>query len=579
MNKIPERRAGSIDGGKTPVDAICEFRMRRPGTVSPQRVPAGIGAWLFAFLLCLPAWAQVGPAGPVASSIQPEVPQDPLGRTTPRGTVLGFLLAERKGQDDLAVQFLNTRLSGKSAVALARQLYTVLDRRLPAELPNLSDKPEGARSNPLMPNEDRVGTISGNATDVDIVVERVDRGTSGSLWLFSRKTLDSIPNLYAETNLASVDDLLPEFLVNTRIANVPLYQWLAVFVGMPLFYIAVTLSGHLLGMVLGALRRRLLGNPDLSNPGILPIPIRLLLLALGIHWIFSDVSLPLFARQFWSSTATVITIAATAWLLILLTGWIEQYAHRLIRERNITGVAAILRLVRRVTELLVIVAGVLVTLYRFGLNPTAFLTGLGVGGIAVALAAQKTLENVIGGISLILDRVVHLNDTITLGNIRGTVENIGLRSTRIRTLDRTVVSIPNGQMANMTLENFSTRDKFWFHPVLALRVGTSAAKIRTVVECIGRLLKESQEVAADSVRVHFLQFARESLEVEVFAYVSVRDWPQFLAIQEGLLLRIAECLESVGVQIALPLQAAFAGAVNDAAGQASVDARAGQRPG
>ena len=480
-------------------------------------------------------------------------------------------MAERKGQDDLAVQYLNTRLSGKAAVALAHQLFTVLDRRLPPKLPYLSEKPEGAQSNPLRPDEDRVGTISGKTAEVDIVVERVDRGTSGSLWLFSRKTLDSIPELYEETNLASADDILPKILVNTRIANVPLFQWLAVFVGMPLFYFAVTLSGRLLGLLIGALRRRLVGNPDLTNPGILPIPVRLLLLAFAIHWAIAEVSLPLFARQFWSSTATVISIAGSVWLLILLSGRLEQYAHRLLSRRHITGVSAILRLVRGVIDVLLIVTGVLVTFYIFGLNPTAFLTGLGVGGVAVALAAQKTLENVIGGVSLIIDRVVHLGDTIKLGDIRGTIEDITLRSTRIRTLDRTVVSVPNGQMANMTLENFSTRDKFWFHPVLALRVGTTAAQIRSVIDCIRGLLERSREVVPDSVRVHFLRFARASLEVEVFAYILARDWTQFLEIQEGLLLAIAECLESARVQIALPLQAAFASASNDAEHQVSID--------
>jgi MscS family membrane protein len=194
------------------------------------------------------------------------------------------------------------------------------------------------------------------------------------------------------------------------------------------------------------------------------------------------------------------------------------------------------------------------------LNPTAFLTGLGVGGVAVALAAQKTLENVIGGVSLILDRVVHLGDTIALGpDIFGTIEDISLRSTRIRTLDRTVVSVPNGRMANMTLENFSARDSFWLHSVLGLRYGTTAAQIRTAIDGIRRLLEDSRDVLPGSVRVRFRAFARVSFEVEVFAYILSPDWPRFLEIQEGLLLRIAECFESNGVQMAFPPQAVLAG--------------------
>jgi MscS family membrane protein len=507
--------------------------------------------------LCLvqspPADAQNATIPHVAAPVPHAAAKDALDRNTPKGTVLGFLLAGRKGQYELAVQYLNTRLSGKEAATLARQLFTVLDRRLPPKLPGLSDLPEGSRSNPLRPDEDRVGTIAGAGGDVDIILERVDRGLSGPLWLFSRKTLESVPGLYEETNLASADDVVPEFL-KIRIAGIALYHWLAAFVGMPLIFYIATLLSRLFGLVLGRSRRRFYRNPDLSNPDVLPKPVRLLLLALVIRWTISKVGLPLFARQIWSSTAIVITIAATAWLLIRVAGWIEQYIQRLLIRRKITGLTAIVRLLLAVFDLLIFVAAALVTVYRFGLNPAAFLTGLGVGGIAIALAAQKTLENVIGGVSLILDRVVRLGDTIALGDIRGTVEAISLRSTQIRTLDRTVVSVPNGQMANMTLENLSARDKFWFHPILALRYGTTAIQVRALVERIRGLLEQSRDIVPGTVSVHFYQFARMSLEVEVFAYVLGRDLKQFRGIRERLLLRIAECFESTGVQIAVPLQ-------------------------
>ncbi len=523
------------------------------------------------FLECAPAWAQVGAANPVPGTAQPAVEQDALGRTTPRGTVLGFLIAERKGQHELAVQYLDTRLTGGAAVALADQLFTVLDRRLAPRLPKLSELPEGSRSNALRPDEDRVGTISGPGGDVDIVVERVDRESSGFIWLFSGKTLDSVPELYEETNLTLADDILPEVFVENRIGGIALYHWLAAFVGMPLFYYALTLWSRLLGGVLGRLRRRLYRKPDLPNPEVLPKPLRLLFLAFLIRWGVSKIALTLFARQIWSSIATVITIAAVVWLLILVTLWIEHYVHRLLVRREITGVTAILRLACGTIDLMLVVAGLLVTFYCFGLSPTTFLTGLGVGGIAVALAAQKTLENVIGGVSLILDRVVHLGDIIALGNIKGTVEAISLRSTRIRTLDRTVVSVPNGQMANMTLENFSSRDKFWFHPILAPRYGTTAAQIRTALDLVRRLLEQSRHVVPDSVRVRLVRLAQASFEIEVVAYVRSRELTQFLEIQEGLLLRIAECLQSAGIQMSSPLQAALAGEITESRRNARID--------
>src|ERR1700675_4941761 len=159
---------------------------------------------------------------------------------------------------------------------------------------------------------------------------------------------------------------------------------------MPLLFFLTVLLNRLLSHLIGRLRRRVYRKPDLSNPELLPKPVRLLLLAFVIQLMNSKVSLPLLARQFWSSTATVITIAASVWLFLLFASWGEEYARRLLRSRNLAGGTSMLHLTRWVVDLLVIFAGVLVTLHYFGVNLTAALAGLGVGGIAVALAAQKT---------------------------------------------------------------------------------------------------------------------------------------------------------------------------------------------
>ena len=508
-------------------------------------------------LFCVPVWTQVTATSSTPPATKPEVPKDALGRTTPRGTVLGFVTAARKGDYEHAVQYLNTRLRGQAATNLAQQLFVVLDRRLPARLNALSDLPEGSLSNPLKPNEDLAGTISSSNGNVDIILERVDRGKSGPVWLFSSYTLESIPDLYQEVNVVSVDNFLPGFLVNTRLAGVPLFEWLAVFVGMPLLYLLTIPLDHALSRLVGHWRRRLFRRPSLSNPQVLPNPIRILLLALIIRWLLTKLSLPLLARQFWSSTASMIAIAGCVWLLILFNAGLERYISRRLQVRHLTGATSVLRLARRAIDGLIVFAGVLVTLYHFGVNPTAALTGLGVGGIAVAFAAQKTLENTIAGVSLILDRAVRVGDTLKVGEIVGTVDDVGLRSTRIRTMDRTVVSVPNGQIANMSLEKLSARDKFWFHPILSLRSGTTSGQMDSVLTSIRSLLEEARLVEPDSVRVRFLSFGPSSLDVEVFAYLLAKDWNQFLELQEDLLLRIMGCVESAGVQIAIPSQMIF----------------------
>jgi MscS family membrane protein len=517
------------------------------------------GACLFSaglLMFCATARSQPGVTGSPSVPAQPGLSQDILGRSTPRGTVLGFLLAERKEDHEAAVQYLNTRLRGEAAATLAHQLYVVLDRGLPARLSQLSDRPEGSLSFPAKPDQDLVGTIGGDG-GVDIVVERVDRKGSGSVWLFSSKTLAAVPGLYEEANTIAVESAIPEFLVRTRIGPVPLFELLALFIGLPLLYLIPTLVNRLLNPLSGRVRRYMRKNPDLPDPQVLPKPVRLLLMALTIRWALSKVALSLLAREFWSSTAAVITIVASAWILILCDGAIENVIRRRLVHLEQNAATSVLRLSRRAVDFLWLVAGILVCLHHFGVNLTAALAGLGVGGIAVALAAQKTLENVIGGISVIFDQTARVGDRVKVCDKDGSVEDIGLRSTRIRTDDRTVVSVPNGQLAMVILENFSFREKFWFHHTLRLRYETSASTMRAILDGVRTYLAQHTRVEGSSVRVRFIAFGSASLDVEVFAYIFAGDWAQFLETQEELLLDIIENVQQAGASMALPPQTVY----------------------
>ena len=509
------------------------------------------------FLICATAEGQLGIPGSPPASTQPGNIPDVLGRTTPRGTVLGFLRAAAKGDNEVAAEYLNTLQLGEDAALLAHQLFVVLDRRLPARLNQLSDRPEGSLPFLTKPNVDLVGTISNGKYKVDILLERVGGEKSGQVWLFSRRTLDAVPELFDEVNTISVERALPGFLVHTRIGQVALFEWVGILVGLPLLYVLTGLLRRGLKPLVGSLRRRLQKNPNISDVEVLPIPARLLLMALIIRWALSGITLPLLGRQFWSGAAATITIGSCIWLFILLNARCEDLVQRRLVRVNNTGATAVLRLGRRTIDLLVIFVGMLVALRYFGVKPTAALAGLGVGGIAVALAAQKTLENVIGGISIIFDKAVRVGDMLNTGTTMGVIESVGLRSTRIRTLDRSLVSVPNGQLANVQLENLSIRDKFWLHPNISLRYETTGQMVRSIVDSVSELLKQHGFVEHGSVRVRFVRFATSSLDIEVFAYVLGRDWGHFLEIQEELLLRIMGIVEATGAHLAFPSQTMY----------------------
>jgi MscS family membrane protein len=506
-------------------------------------------------LSCPTLWSQAAPAKSTSAEAPPASPADTIGRGTPRGTVLGLLSAARNRNTGLAALYLDTSLRGADAEALASQLAAVINRRLPPRLNEISDMPEGSQRDPLNPDEDLVGVIQIANGDLDILVERVDRGKAGKVWLFSRKTLASIPGAFQELNNSALERFLPNFMITTRVAEIPLYNFVAFFVGMPFLYWLTGVLNLVVSLAAGVLRRRLRGNDDLPNPQVLRPPFRLLLLALAIRWLISTVPLPLLARQFWSTTALMIVVLACMWLLMLLNESGERYLVG--QRRSLSGSAAVLRLVRRLIDGIVLFSGLLFTLHHFGVNLTATLTGLGVGGIAVALAAQKTLENVIAGVSLVVDQAVNVGDFLNLGDIQGTVVEVGLRSTRIRTVDRTVVSLPNGQIANMRLETLSLRDKFLFHPVVGLRYETTPVQLHSFMAGVRSLLNEHANVDSITVRVRFMRFGASSLDVDIFAYVFAHDWNNFLEIQEELLFGIMDIVRKAGAEIAFPSQSLY----------------------
>ena len=324
-----------------------------------------------------------------------------------------------------------------------------------------------------------------------------------------------------------------------------------------MFYLLTLLLNRLLTPLIRALSRRFLHSTTVFNRQVLPMPVRILILAFATHWFGASLPLPLLVRQFWSNLATLLTIVGAG-----LAGDSGQRRGRAVHPPSYCARQPVCRRVAGTADATLgrpdRAAGRPAQLLRhFGVDPTPALAGLGVGGIAVALAAQKTLENVVAGASLIFDQAVQVGDFLKVGDVVGTVEQIGLRSTRIRTLDRTVVSIPNSQIANATLETLSARDRFWFHPVVGVRYETTPEQLRAALDGIRRLLLDDPSVDDESVRVRFLRLGQFSLDIDVFAYVKARDWNHFLELQEQLLFGVTGAVTSAGAEIAFPSQTMY----------------------
>ena len=495
---------------------------------------------------------QPTPAPPAAAPAAPEQPKDPLGRETPRGTVLGFMTAAREQKQDVAPLYLNSGLSGEDAIELAQKLYVVLNSRLPVRVNILSDRADGSLVNPLRPDEDIVGTINTARGPLELIVERVDGPNGTRVWLFSRETLSAIPDVYNEIDLVTVDRILPNFLATPNIGGIRIVDWILLIAGIPLLYKLLGLLGPLFNPLL-VLGRKAMGRP--AGPKLtVHGSVRLLILAALIRWFVLTIDLPLIERQLYAIIRIAFLICGLVWLVLLLNDFAERYARTRIHVSHLGESVALLRLARRVADVLVICAGGIAALAYLGIDATAALAGLGIGGIAVALAAQKTLENVIGGFSLVFDKAVRVGDFLKLGDVFGTVDRVGLRSTRIRTLDRTILSVPNGQIATANIETISDRDKFWFRHVFGVRYGTTPEQIRQIVSRVRDLLRGRTGVEIDTVRARFIRVAPSSLDIEIVSYIFAADWPAFLEIQEELLLRIMEIVDEAGTELAFPSQ-------------------------
>lgn len=461
--------------------------------------------------------------------------------------------AARDNKQEVAPLYLNSGLSGDNATQLAHKLYVVLNSRLPVRVNILSDKAEGSLANPLKPDEDIVGTINTARGPLDLIVERVDGDNGARVWLFSGETLRAIPDVYNEIDLVTIDGILPQFLSAPHIFGIRIFDWFLLIAGIPLLYRLLGLLGPLFNPLV-AFVRRTLGQP--AGPSVSQVhgSIRLLALAAIIRWFVLTIDLPLIERQLYAIIRAAFLICGVVWLLLLLNDFGERYVRRRIPVSHLGESLALIRLARRVADVLVICAGGIAALAYLGVDATAALAGLGIGGIAVALAAQKTLENVIGGFSLVFDKAVRVGDFLKLGETLGTVDRVGLRSTRIRTLDRTILSVPNGQIATANIETFTDRDKFWFRHVIGVTYGTTPEQIRTIVARVRDLIRGQTGVELDSVRARFFRVAPSSLDIEIVAYIVAVDWSAFLEVQEGLLLRIMEIVQESGSSLAFPSQ-------------------------
>lgn len=216
------------------------------------------------------------------------------------------------------------------------------------------------------------------------------------------------------------------------------------------------------------------------------------------------------------------------------------------------SLSGLLPLGRKLAKIVLLAIGLVGVLNELGFQVASLLAGLGIGGIALALAAQKTVENLFGSVAIGVDQPFRVGDFVRVEDVVGTVESIGMRSTRIRTLDRTLVTIPNGKLADLKAETFAARDRLRLLVNLGLTYGTTAAQLRAVLDGVERALRAHPLIWPDAVSVRFSDFKESSLNVEVMAWLQLTDWNEFTRERQELFLRFMSVVEEAGTTLAFP---------------------------
>ena len=514
---------------------------------------------LFVPLLFSPVHAQSIPGITLPSApAQPSAATDPLGRDTPSGSVLGFLQAAQNGNYKVAADYLQMSVARRQSqgTELANQLKVLMDRDFEGSLRRLSTRPEGSLEDGGIPDQQTIGMFSSGEAEVPVVLVRVAQPNAGKIWLFSSDTLSKVPDLYDNLQAQKIEKELPHALVGPTFLGLPLWQWLALLVAIPVALAFAWIVLRLLGIPRGLwqkLRHR--PNRHLINGESTPL---LVTVAAIVHRVIASyLRLPLLPRLYYFRTIGVVILVGLFWFALMLTGITMKRlrAHAISAGRIGTGTLMLLG--ERLLKALVWIIAVLAILAAIGFNLTTVLAGLGIGGLAIAFAAQKTLENLFGGVSVLGDEVIRVGDFCRFGDKMGTVEDVSLRSTRIRTPDRSELSIPNGSLATMNIENFARRDKILFNPTFGVRYETTPDQLRYLLAEVRRMLYEHSKVENESARIRLAGLDNNGLTLEIFSYVLTRDFTEFTAIREDLLLRIMEIVEKSGSGLAFPSRAIY----------------------
>jgi MscS family membrane protein len=475
---------------------------------------------------------------------------DNLGRDTPRSSFIGFLEATDKFDYEAAVQYMDLRNLPHSvrkieAEELARELDFVIKRGMKIDINHLSSSLGGQVVDGLPEYRDELGRLSDDGEEQVLLMQRVPGLDGNFIWKISNASIALVPELYDYFSypewIESIRTRVPE---KTGFLGVELFKWVIIlgvtFISLPIFW--------LLGFVLSRF---------ISKPGQpLHKPVRRLLTwpfpLLAVLYVNSELlkELGLGARaQAIAESKTIITLVLV-WVIFSLIDLIRARRRERFLAQGRADAHILGRPLANALKLITLLVATLVWLSNSGVEISALLAGLGIGGVALALALQKPIEDLLGAVSLYSQQPMQTGDLCRYGTILGRIEEIGLRTTRIRTLNDTLVSVPNCIIAHGAIENYSAREKMLYHPSLPLRFDTTQEQMQIIIQGIDAMARKHEKVIGDQVRIRFTEFTDNAMIIKARIYVDESNFSGYLQVVDELNMAIMKIVQDAGAHFA-----------------------------
>ena len=479
-------------------------------------------------------------------------PPDEFHRGNPRSSLEGFLSYAAKGNFEKAAHYLDMRylprdMKNIPEKELARKLKIILDRALWLDIENISTDPSGNLKDGLPSYREQIGRIKTPKGTLDILLQRVPRKDGVKIWKFSNRTVGNIPLLYQQYGYRPFEEKLSGIFPVIHFLGWQLWQWCAwlilTLLAYPLIWIPTWLAASLI--------RRHTGNMAIKLSSFITGPVRILL------WMFCG----RMAVFFLMPSAEIKKLLNAGTLLIVALCWasirvmdiiFNLWSIRLEKEGHESS-TVLLKPLRTIIRISFVITALLVWLDNIGLQISALLAGLGVGGLAVALAAQGVLKTLLGTVMILADRPYNVGERIVVNGHDGEVEEIGLRSTKIRLLTGHQVSIPNDQIERTEIENIGRRPHIRRKQNVHLALDTLPENVEKAVQIIRELLDGHEGMHKKCPpRVYFDKFSRDSLNIVIFYWYHPPEYWDFLNFSQKINTAILKSLENEGIKLAPP---------------------------